>query len=369
MNTQSLEEYFTEQTHTSFDSATGPLWRATYFTSDQSEMEKNIMFTFHHGITDGFSSCTICGSFIQVLNDVIGGKVQKVYNFGNLNDGHETEELTQKRMEFLKKNPEYFNEIKTFHTKFNSQKLKLSKFLPAPKDAEKRTKYIHGEIDKETTNKLLKTFKSKGISFHAGFCSVFNWVIMELLTDNGLPEEEIDLPSEHIINLRRYWKESSTVQLGTHVAVLKLLSKTNKNIGANFWEYAREFNRDLKAAIENMQGIDAYIQLLTSNYGGREVDFSELIENAPPPYSYYVATNMGDVSSIIQTKGDHVRIKWFTRAAADHCMNKIMLPYFQTFESRLIYCVAYSTHLLRDEFAHLFVEKIINKLKIISSLH
>lgn len=326
------------------------------------------MFTFHHAIADGFSACTICGSFIRVLNDVIGGKIQKFYDFGYLNDGHETEDLTEKRMEFLNKNPEHFTQIKTFHTKFNTQKLRLMEFLPAPKNQEKRTKYIHGEIDKESTNKILKVFKSRGISFHAGFCSVFNWAIMELLIENGLTDDEIDLPSEHIINLRRYWKESSTIQLGTHIAVLKLLSKTNENIGANFWEYARVFNENLKSAIEHMQGIDTYIQLLTSNFEGAEVDFLKLIENAPPPYSYYCTTNMGDVTSIIQSKGDYVSIKWFTRGAADHCMNRIMLPFFQTYESRLIYCIAYSTHLLSEDLVNQCVEKIINKLKIISNL-
>ncbi|KAB7499779.1 hypothetical protein Anas_14487 [Armadillidium nasatum] len=92
LKNQSPESVFSKETHTCIDSATGPLWRATYITSDETLKENNtfssnILFTFHHAIVDGYTAINICNNFLKVLNDVIGGNVQKLYDFGQLNDG------------------------------------------------------------------------------------------------------------------------------------------------------------------------------------------------------------------------------------------------------------------------------------------
>ncbi|KAB7500832.1 hypothetical protein Anas_12759 [Armadillidium nasatum] len=258
---QSPESVFDEETNTCLDSATGPLWRATYITSDETLKENNtfrsnILFTFHHAIIDGYTAINICNSFLNSLNDVIGENVQKIYDFGQFNDGHETKELFIQRTEYLKNNLEYCEEIRIMKSKFDNAKVLLTEYFPVPKDPEKKTKFIHGEFNKEITANLIKVFKSKGISFHAGFCSIFNWVLMDILTENGLTDKEIELPTRHAINLRRYWKKSSSVQLGFHVNFINILSKTDKIVGENFWEYAKEFNKDLKSAIENKQAID-----------------------------------------------------------------------------------------------------------------
>ncbi|RXG54703.1 hypothetical protein Avbf_15207, partial [Armadillidium vulgare] len=346
---ESPKEIFRKETHTSFNSSTGPLWRATFIPDNEAVKQvkqsnlftSNLILTFNHAIVDGFTCFNICNSFLIVLNDVIGGKVQKTYDFGKLNDGLETEELKEQRMEFLNKNPEYLKEIKEFQTKFDSQKVRFNEFFPALEGAKKETNYIHGEIDEQTTKKLLKVFKSKGITFHSGFSSVLNWVIMELFTENGMTDEEIDLPSEHAINMRRYWKKSSTPQLGAHAAAVKIVSKTDKNFGSNFWEYAKDFGRTLKNNIDSMQGIDCNIQLTTSDFGESKVDFSKFLKNFPLPNVYYSSTNMGDLRSVLQGRGEYVSIKWITRGASVHCTN-YMVTFIHTYEGRFLYNIGYS---------------------------
>ncbi|RXG55425.1 hypothetical protein Avbf_09953, partial [Armadillidium vulgare] len=373
LKNQSPYEVFDKETHTNFNSATGPLWRAIYFPDNETVKESNvytsnIMLTFDHAIVDGFTCFSICNSFLMVLNDVIGGKVENSYDFGKFNDGHEIEVITQQRMEYLNKNPEYFAEIKTFLTNFDKQKIRFDEFFPLPEDVEKKTKYIHGEIDKETTKKLLKVFKSKGISFNSGFSAAINWALMELFVEKGLTDKEIDLQSEHAINVRRYWKKSSTLQLGSHSTSLKLSSKTDKNVGANFWEYARNFGSELKNALDNMQGIDVKLQMKTSNFGKTKVDYSKLMEDYPPPKSYYCTTNMGDLKSIVQGKREYVRIKWLTRGVASHGMNASIVSFIHTYEGRFLYCIGYSTHIVRDDLANLLVDRIIGKLNILSNM-
>ncbi|RXG53844.1 hypothetical protein Avbf_14478, partial [Armadillidium vulgare] len=275
-------------------------------------------------------ACYLYYHFSKALNDVIGKNVQKIYDFGQFNDGHETKELLIQRTEYLKSNHGYCEEIRTMKSKFDNAKVLLTEYFPVQKDAEKKTKFIHGEINKEITANLIKVFKSKGISFHAGFCSVFNWVLMDTLTEKGLTDKEIELPTRHALNLRRYWKKSSSEQLGYHVKSFALLSKTDQNVGENFWEYAKEFNKELKSAIENMRAIDWTAEEYLANMSSEpQLDDSlKVFENVPPPpitppsllppshKVYYNTSNIGDISSNLQGERDHVNIKFLSRGAS-----------------------------------------------------
>ncbi|KAL7631773.1 UNVERIFIED_CONTAM: hypothetical protein RMT77_017927 [Armadillidium vulgare] len=385
LKNQSPESVFGKEANTCIDSATGPLWRATYITSDETLNENNtftsnLLFTFHHSITDGYTVINICNSFLKALNDVIGENVQKIYDFGQFNDGHETKELLIQRTEYLKSNHGYCEEIRTMKSKFDCEKVLLTEYFPVPKDAETKTKFIHGEINKEVTANLIKVFKSKGISFHAGFCSVFNWVLMDTLTEKGLTDKEIELPTRHALNLRRYWKKSSSAQLGFHVMEIHLLSKTDQNVGENFWEYAKEFNKELKSAIENMRAIDWTAEECLANMSSEpQLDDSlKVFENVPPPpitppsllppphKVYYNTSNIGDISSNLQGEQDHVNIKFLSRGASIRSKSRNMAIFLHTFKGRLSYCMAYSSYLVTDDYANLCEGKLINKLQYIS---
>ncbi|KAL7633208.1 UNVERIFIED_CONTAM: hypothetical protein RMT77_016578 [Armadillidium vulgare] len=377
LKNQPPESVFGKEANTCIDSATGPLWRATYITSDETLKENNtftgnILFTFHHSITDGYTVINICNSFLKALNDVIGENVQKVYDFGQFNDGQETKELLIQRTEYLKNNHEYCEEIRTMKSKFYNAKVLLTEYFPVPKDAEKKTKFIHGELNKEITSFLIKVFKSKGISFHAGFCSVFNWVLMDILTEKGLNEKEIELPTRHALNLRRYWKKSSSAQLGFHVMDIHLLSKSDKNVGENFWEYAKEFNKELISAIENKQAIDwtAEKHLKYTSDEPRYDDSLKLLEKVSSPFfshpkKYFGTSNLGNISSILKGERDHVSIKFITSGVSISSMSSNMLLIFQTFQGKLSYCMAYSAALVSDDCANLCKEKLINKLQFV----
>ncbi|RXG53454.1 hypothetical protein Avbf_16544 [Armadillidium vulgare] len=377
LKNQSPESVFGKEANTCIDSATGPLWRATYITSDETLKEnntftRNILFTLHHAMIDDYTAIIICDSFLKALNDVIGETVQKIYNFGQFNDGHETKELLVQRTEYLKNNLEYCEEIRTMKTKFDNAKVLLTEYFPVPKDAEKKTKFIHGELNKEITTNLIEIFKSKGISFHAGFCSVFNWVLMDILTENGLTDKEIELPTRHALNLRRYWKKSSSVQLGFHAKMINILSKTDKIVEENFWVYAKEFNKDLKSAIENKQAIDwtALKHLKYTSDEPRYDDSLKLLEKVPPPSfsnpkSYYGTSNIGNTSSILKGERDHVSIKFIARGASIPSMSSNVILFFQTFQGKLSFCMAYSADFVSDDSANLCKEKLINKLQFV----
>ncbi|KAL7632965.1 UNVERIFIED_CONTAM: hypothetical protein RMT77_016675 [Armadillidium vulgare] len=385
LKNQSPESVFGKETNACIDSAIGPLWRATYITSDETLKENNtftsnILFTFHHAISDGYTSINICNNFLKALNDVIGENVQKFYNFGELNDGHETEELITQRTEYLKKNLEYCSEIRTMKSKFDNVKHLLTEYFPVSKDAEKKTKYIHGELNEEITSNLIKVFKSKEISFHAGICSVFNWVIMDILIEKGLTDDQIELPTKHALNLRRYWKKSSSIQLGSNASIISLLSKTDKNVGDNFWEYAKEFNKELRSVIENMQSID-WFAVKNLKYTSVEPQYDDSLkvpEKVPPhpitssfsfapaPKTYYISSNIGDISSILKSERDHVSIKFLSWGASVESTSMITII-FHTFQGRFGYCLAFPANSGREAYANLFEVKLIKKLPFISN--
>ncbi|KAB7505798.1 hypothetical protein Anas_05266 [Armadillidium nasatum] len=372
LRNQSPDDILHKEMHTSIDSSAGPLWRANYIINDKTN-EKNdtftrdILFTFNHAISDGFTAFHICNRFLKVLNDVIDGKLQESYCFGQLCEGQETDELMLQRMEYLHKNPEYHNELQNLLADMEKQKIRFSEFFPVPSGTPKMTKHIYREIDEETNKKMLKVFKSKKLSLHSGFSAVANWALMELFTENGLTDEQIDLTTFHMINLRRYWKKTSEIQLGPHVTPIRIVSPTDRNVGANLWQYAREFNVMLKNEIESKRGLDfTVVRLMPKPEGPNVNDFSMMINS--PSVSYYSTTNMGDLSSMLQGRGDHVSIKWLARCTSAHTINTLMTHIFQTYEGKFLYGLGYSTHIVRDDAANLYVDKIINKLKIISNL-
>ncbi|RXG67855.1 hypothetical protein Avbf_07416 [Armadillidium vulgare] len=315
---------------------------------------RDILFTFNHAISDGFTAFHICNTFLKVLNDVIDGKVQESYSFGQLCEGQETDELMVQRMEYLHENPEYHTELQNLLADMEKQKIRFSEFFPVPSGTPKMTKHIYREIDEETNKKMMKVFKSKKLSLHSGFSAVANWALMELFTENGLTDERIDLTTFHMINLRRYWKKTSEIQLGPHVTPIRIVSPTDRNVGANLWQYAREFNVMLKNEIESKRGLDfTVVRLMPKPEGPNVNDFSMMMNS--PSVSYYSTTNMGDLSSMLQGRGDQVSIKWLARCTSAHTINTLMTHIFQTYEGKFLYGLGYSTHIVRDDAANLYI--------------
>ncbi|KAL7631176.1 UNVERIFIED_CONTAM: hypothetical protein RMT77_018521 [Armadillidium vulgare] len=117
-----------------------------------------------------------------------------------------------------------------------------------------------------------------------------------------------------------------------------------------------------------MQGIDTKIAFMLSNPKESVMNIADALTKMTTPSAYYVTTNMGDLSSILQGRGDHVHIKWLARCTSTEIMNIIMTHIFQTYEGKFLYGLGYSTHLMTDEIANIFVDRIINKLKLLSNL-
>ncbi|KAL7632987.1 UNVERIFIED_CONTAM: hypothetical protein RMT77_016697 [Armadillidium vulgare] len=87
---------------------------------------------------------------------------------------------------------------------------------------------------------------------------------------------------------------------------------------------------------------------------------------APAPKTYYISSNIGDISSIIKSERDHVSIKFLSCGASMQSKSMITII-FHTFQGRFGYCLAYSANSGREAYANLFEVKLIKKLQFISN--
>lgn len=362
-----------KETCNSFDSGNGPLWRVKFFP-DQSSIENkeenghmsDVIFTFHHIITDGFTSSHICNNFIEVLNDIISGSVKSDYeHFGKFTDSTETDEIIRERIQFFQDNPREFQEISKQMADFKNHTVVHNQLFPVPEDVFLTTKHLMRDLDEGKTSLLLNKFKKHGFTFHSGFTAVANWAYMEILTENGFKEDSLEMGSYHAINLRRYWKPCSYIQLGCHMGSIRIAVKVDRNIGKKFWDHVREIQNKLQTHLKNCKTVDEILAYPLTSKSGESYNFAELFRNPPPLNIYYSTTNMGDLSSILKNEGKHVNIDWLTRSSSCHHLNMSFVHLFHTFKGRIMYGMDYSTKYATDSLANLYIEKIFEKIDLI----
>ncbi|KAL7648290.1 UNVERIFIED_CONTAM: hypothetical protein RMT77_000196 [Armadillidium vulgare] len=362
-----------KETCKSFNSENGPLWRVKFFPEnsniemkEENEHMSDAIFSFHHIITDGFTSSQICNNFVEVLNDVICGLVKSEYkNFGKFSDSTETDELIKQRIQFFQDNPKEFQKITNEMIDFKNRTVVLNQLFPVPDDVSITTKHLMRDLEEGQTILLLSKFRKHGVTFHSGFTAVANWAYMEILTENGFKQDFLDMGAYHAVNVRRYWKPCSSIQLGCHIGPMRLVVKTHRNIGKQFWEHAHEIQNKLQTHLKERKTLDEIIAYPLTSKSGESYNFAELFSNPPPLNIYYSTSNMGDLSSILKNEGKHVNIDWLTRSTSCHSLNMSFIHLFHTLNGRFMYGMDYSTKYITDSLADLYVEKIFNKLELI----
>jgi len=175
-----------------YNSSTGPMWCTRLIPAPNQALcpmeeigqdfphQYNLIFGFHHSITDGTSNMKIIGLFIQLLNSVINGDViNDEIQLGYHDDGSQTIRLQNEKKKELDENPEYTEKkMKEFKSK-----IKFPFFIQAypPEEGVKPcTLNTNYDLDKDSTARFIKRCKAEGVSVHSGFCAMANAAIVEL---------------------------------------------------------------------------------------------------------------------------------------------------------------------------------------------
>ncbi|XP_018007751.1 uncharacterized protein LOC108665507 [Hyalella azteca] len=414
IDANAVQETFIQLTRTSFNGSVGPLWRVRITTSTlkdeqvespcqglkpgPSRYENHVLFSLHHGITDGFTSIRLMGHFMNLLNAAIAG---------NLVDTHEQladlADVDLYSLDIMGKvmsemaDPQEKKKLDKEFNGFAEVKPVLLKAIPALGEVENTTLSLRHDFDEASTKKFLSLCKSNGVSCHSGFTTVLKVALLELVQSHGLEQEEYEMLSMHTINGRRYWdsnKVDTKRQYGACIVMGPLLTKLPGNAKERFWLHAKDLHGTFQSSLDNLTPVKYSIFAFVApdetkvpgditkvvdekagvlgNSGPDTSDPSSAspdVTSAPSgtgtsqgkmrPLASFDTTNMGDVTDFLSGKfakqngepaNEYAVVSDVTRLTSTHAhKGNICSHVFHTYNGRLMYSLAYS---LRTSLFH-----------------
>ena len=331
-------------------------------TSDIPEIEENyphqysLLFAIHHGISDGFSNMYICNWMISLLNSVISNENIDDSQLGYFNDGEQTSKLIETREQELMQDKNLMDNFIKEQRNLKSKTPLLCGIMES-ETANKisETKHIYKDLTCDETHCLVKIFKENGISFHSGFFAIVNVAIVDILNEAGLNNSNYDIIKSHTINFRKYWDKEEQVSLGVHIYDVLLAIDTPRDVKYNILSYAKKYHNILSNVFNSSECCNN--QCFTKLIDGTSI-YKPIKDEVKKPTAYYNTTNMGNVTSILGNKGEHVQITWLTRSVAINDMPIIMLFMPQTYRGRFQIAFGYNTRFMTPEIANELINKI-----------
>lgn len=369
-NVKDVQAEVVKQITTSFKSSSGPLWRAVVFVSHTapylSEVSKkyprqyDLLMTYHHAITDGFTTLRVANLFLGLLNDIIAGKdIDPREQLGEFNDGAETETLIAERQKKFDTDIKWKKSLEMQIEKYTQFRPIFTKYFPVlESQKENTTKHIYHIFDESQTKKLLNFFKYENVTVTSGFVSLANLQLVEMFKKRGCEEQMYEIPSYITVNLRRYWEKQPETALGCHFGPLCLFTETPHDSIKNFLDYARDINTNLQDYIVHKRTLDD-CQFLNILQGTNYESMDDFFENPPDhPQFFHSTTNMGDVSSVLKGEGKHAQITWLSRHNSLHRYNSTLINELQTFRGRLLVGVGYNARTITKAVAEEYLNGI-----------
>ncbi|XP_018022943.1 uncharacterized protein LOC108678955 [Hyalella azteca] len=414
-NTNAAEE-IERQVTTSFVSSKGPVWRAVwlpfveYVEDTEAEAEKNtslpvektdkktransknsecqekvavdgvsrhwlpevaeqfshtstLLLTFHHSITDGFTSLKTCEQLISLLNvTACAGKVPNCsQQIGEFSDGAETIRLVQERNAFLEKQPKLREMIERDIARISQFRSIFTDTFPiSPEEQRNRTSSIVRRLSKDQTQKLMKFFREENIRFNSGFIALVNLTLVEMLKKKGVKQRLFEICSFNAINMRRYWNGDSSRALGCHFGPISLVMDTASSSVHQFLEYAHDVQTNMLDYIAQHRALDECL-FLDVKRGTNHSNMDEFFASPPlHPQFWYSLTNMGEVSSLLQGLGDKVQLGWISRHNSFHRYNSTFVFAVHTYRKRLYFTMDFNARLLSKNVAEDVIATLTN---------
>ena len=374
-----IEEEFEKISTTPYDSYNGPLWRVQLQYEPNrkcSEPELVSLFPYeytlivgsHHGITDGHSMHKKLSLLLNILNDILDGKPVNDDQFGFHTDSAETSRMVLDRKDEYKTNPNVLAEVEEDFKTIRNSKVLWNTITNDYKSDQPQNLHITRVLDAETNLRLYQKFKSLGASFHAGFCSIADVAIVEMLKNSGYKESIYNLCSYHTVNARRYWADDGKdLAFGNNYCVIPMLMSLTDNTKSELEKYIKAYHDKLLNYLNNKRIIDKEIfPFLITVDNGEPFSLEDYLKNLPPPINYYVTSNMRDTTSLIGTGGNQVQLTWYTRSTSMQISNYPSGFMFQTYRKKLMVGFDYNTRYIPTPIANEFLDRIFDMFRILA---
>lgn len=364
-----------------FDLENGPLWFVRFVrirfndTSNTMVVNKDAkerfvcLFGFHHNFTDGTTNMKFCNVFLEVLNDVILGRPTDMKVEAKLAEAlHDRMADKMRTEDMLKTNlwlAYYF--CKRFYKGIISYGHYITNYTnhyPQPTEQEASTRLIPGELDEETTTKLVKRCREEKTSLNSAFTAAANLALYKMVLICEPTLESTHFGGIQTVNMRRYWtKEEAQDSCGCHISTLDVQVPTNKEDFVKFWSYARrvqelmEYELNVSKRGIRMMSIGEKLRLILYTNS-----FLEWIGYPSTNDNHYCVTNMGNLSKSFPGTGEVVEVTKLMRSVSCHYMPNLCQHTLHTFRGKLSYSLDYYTQKMEREHAKLYAKTVLETL-------
>lgn len=309
----------------------------------------HVVFSLHHGITDGYSTHRIMGHFLRLLNAHLDGSPLRNSQLDKFIDCQE-EEAVKAEVEKAYRANESLLKDRCEILYGEMEKTLIEKVYPVAAGLPERTESLVHVVDKGTTSQFRRRCKEEGVTFTAAFSAVVHGAIMKLISDH-VSGESAKILSTQTINCRRYFKNNATA-LGCGMNLFATTVDTPRTILTDFWPFARRFNKEMKYLIETKACYDTEVLPTITGQNCSLLELVNHLTGSPlPPLSYFATANMLDVTHELGDVGQHVRLQFYDRLTSIHKFQECWTSAFQTLRGELLHSMQYNHHLLDDEAA------------------
>nr|XP_027215407.1 uncharacterized protein LOC113808262 [Penaeus vannamei] len=340
----------------------GPLWGARLlpgvaeFNVSEFPNVSTVFLVVNHSISDGTSNMKTCGFFVQLLDAVIAGKpIDDKEQLGVFMSDEKTRKVIQEQLVFLEANPDLMRKTKEEVHAYQSIRSLVKSTYKGVGDIVAKTLTMTKELGPDATASFVKRCRSEGVTVNSAFTALANIATVEILNEGGLEQDTYTIRGDHLLNARRYWGGDTSHYLGCHVLPLKpVLIETPRNVGENFWDFARLTHQKLSKKIK---GVTALQEEAMKPYVPKNPDFN-------PQYEFeFVLTNMGDVTETVTEGGHNVNVINVIRSVCIQTAPIAFNSFIHSFRGRFMHTLVYNSSFLNHKMAKDYCEKIFNHIQ------
>ncbi|XP_069164071.1 uncharacterized protein [Procambarus clarkii] len=349
----------------------GPLWRVRILTSTSEALpvrpeinkkfpyRNTVILEFQHSAFDGVDIVMIVVWFHKIIDDMLSGKPIDDSQFGQLADHSQTSEIIQQIKSALENDPERLSSLLKLKKEEPATSVLIEAF-GAPEPSQAETIYLENVfLNISDVDKFHAKCQSENISFNAGFTSIINTALVEVVREAGLTRDAYNIRSRVPIDMRRYMKGySKTFPMGFHNAPMYQNISTPYNVKDHFWMYAKQYDVQFQNNMKNK----LFIEGMVIDRMLRPADFSpEKFFAKPQPITIdYLFANMFTPLFRTYGAGKHVQLTDMRNIANIQALDVAFMCMLLKIREEVQFDVRYSSRGLTKNTAQNIIDKTVS---------
>lgn len=357
-----------------YDAQKGPLWFVRFLTRvNKNDLGRDsnfnlkhkyvCIFGFHHNMSDGSTNMSFSNNFVSVLNRIVQKKEVDMREEGYFAYPiHNDLAYSTTSYYYLI----YNLSLRVYRSLIDySQRVRnFVSLYPMPTDQDGCTQVLPNELDRVTTERLLKRCKMEGVTLNTAFTAAANIGMLRMMLQRDASLQDTSFDSQQAVNMRRYWpKDKQKNAYGCHIFMFDLQVPTQESDIKNFWEYARNVHKIIYHEL-NVEKTPLKMQPLTEKQW-LAIFINLIMSKFRLPStndSHYCVTNMGDVSNTFSGEDVEITVSKILRSVSCHFMQALCQHTLQTFKGKMYYSMDYYPQKMSASIARAYVSSLLDTL-------